>query len=96
MSSFRSVIVICITVLVIAFFSLTLIETNTRYQFLVKGDVCIAFDRKESALKIIGASGCITIPLIKTAEQQMRELIEADVSKKIQKGLLGKNSASNQ
>jgi hypothetical protein len=84
----RSTIVVCVTTLVAGFFILDLVKSYARYEFLVKGDVCIAFDRKEKSLKVVGINGVVTIPFLKTTEQQMREQIEAEVSKKIKKGLL--------
>lgn len=87
MSSFRSVLIICSSFLLISFFVLDFFKIYTRYEFLVKGDVCLAFDRKEDALKVIGINGCVTVPMTKTMEQKMREQIEAEVSQKIQSGL---------
>lgn len=83
MSSFRSAAIACITVLIVGFFTLDFLKTYTRYEFLVKGDVCIAFDRQEDALKVIGVDGCMTIPLTKTMEQKMREKIEEEVAQKL-------------
>lgn len=83
MSDFRSVFVFCLAFLLFGFFSLDFLRTYTRYEFLVKGDVCIAFDRREDALKIIGATGCVTVPMSKSMEQKMREQIEAEVGQKL-------------
>jgi hypothetical protein len=88
MASFRSVLALCATALIIGFFTLEWLKDYKRYEFLVKGDVCIAFDHKEDALKVIGVKGCVTVPLTKTMEQKMREKIETELSKKVRKGLL--------
>ncbi|MDR1208664.1 MAG: hypothetical protein LBJ89_04925 [Holosporales bacterium] len=88
MATFRSVLALCFTALVIGFFTLEWLKNYKRYEFLVKGDVCIAFDHQEDALKVIGIKGCVTIPLTKTMEQQMRERIENELTKKVKKGLL--------
>jgi hypothetical protein len=79
-----------VTILVVVFFTLEWLKDHHRYEFLVKGDVCIAFDHKEEALKVIGVKGCISIPVTKTMEQQMREQIEAELAKKVQSGQLRK------
>jgi hypothetical protein len=76
--------------MILAFFTLDFIKKHFRYQFLVKGDVCIAFDRKDESLKVIGVKGCATIPLTKTMEQQIREQVEAQMAKKVKSGLLNK------
>jgi hypothetical protein len=76
--------------LVIVFFSLEWLKNYHRYEFLVKGDVCVAFDRKEEALKVIGIKGCVSIPVTKTMEQQMREQIEAELAKKVKHGQVNK------
>ncbi|MDR1597969.1 MAG: hypothetical protein LBR89_03470 [Holosporales bacterium] len=82
----------CITTLIVAFFTLELANRHMRYEFLVKGDVCIAFDRKEETLKVIGIKGCISIPLNKTPEQQIREQVEAELGKQAKKGLVHKSN----
>lgn len=87
MASFRSVLVVCITSLVVFFFTMDFIKEHFRYEFLVKGDVCIAFDHKELSIKVVGPTGCATVPINKTEEQKMREQIEAEVNKKIQTSL---------
>lgn len=87
MSGFRSALLVCMSFLTVFFFGLDFIRKYFRYEFLVKGDICIAFDHQESSLKVIGPSGCATVPLNKTDEQKMREQIEQEVNQKLQTSL---------
>lgn len=84
MCSFRSVLVISATTLVIGFFGLDFLRDYTRYDFLVKGDVCIAFDRREEAIKIVDSNGCVTVPVRRTAEDLLRERTERMVNQRVQ------------
>ncbi|MDR0632546.1 MAG: hypothetical protein LBF84_00175 [Holosporales bacterium] len=80
----KSVIVLCAVLLCAGFFILDFLRNYTRYDFLVKGEVCIALDRKEDAIKVIGVNGCVTVPLTKTDEQKMRDKIETELGEKMQ------------
>ncbi|MDR3285665.1 MAG: hypothetical protein LBS83_03210 [Holosporales bacterium] len=79
----KSALVLCFTLLCVGFFVLDFFKTYTRYNFLVKGEVCIALDRKEDAIKVVGVSGCVSIPLTKSVEEKMRDKIENEVSEKL-------------
>lgn len=83
MVSFRSVLVACATALLIGWFVLDFFRGYTRYDFLVKGDVCIALDRQADALKVVNMDGCIVIPLTKTPEQEMQEKVEREMREKL-------------
>lgn len=87
MCSFRSVLVISATTLVLGFFSLDFLKDCTRYEFLVKGDVCVAFDRREEALKFVDAHGCTTVPLRRTEEDLLRERTERIITRRVQEEL---------
>lgn len=84
MCSFRSVLVISATALVLGFFGLDFLKDYTRYEFLVRGDVCIAFDRQAEALKIVDENGCVTVPMRRTAEDALRDRTEQMVTQRVQ------------
>lgn len=84
MASFRSILCVCGTTLIIGWFLLDFFKTYTRYEFVVKGDVCIALDRQENVLKVVGSTGCISIPMTQTVEDQMRNQIEQELTQKMQ------------
>ncbi|MDR0631309.1 MAG: hypothetical protein LBF66_01925 [Holosporales bacterium] len=88
MATFRSVLVLCATAAGVTVYTLEWIRSYKRYEFLVKGEVCIAYDHKEEALKVIDAKGCVTIPLTKTMEQEMRERLKSELTKEVKRGLL--------
>ena len=87
MTSFRSVLLVCVSFLVAFFFSLDYAKKRWRYDFLVKGEVCIMFDHQEDTLKVVGPTGCVTVPINKSEQQKMREQIENEVGQKIQESL---------
>lgn len=87
MCSFRSVLLISATTLTIGFFTLDFLKDYTRYDFLVKGDMCIAFDRKEEAIKIVDANGCIVVPMHRSAEEALRDRVGNDVQRRVRSEL---------
>lgn len=87
MASFRSLLLVCGSFLVAFFFSLDYAKKRCRYDFLVKGEVCIIFDHQEDSLKVVGPTGCVTVPINKSEQQKMREQIENEMGHKIQDSL---------
>lgn len=96
MCSFRSVLVISATTLVLGFFGLDFLKDYTRYEFLVRGEVCIAFDRQAEAIKVVNENGCVTIPMRRTAEDELRDRTEQMVTQRVQAELqrLNRENAS--
>jgi hypothetical protein len=92
--TFKSVIALCIVLLCCGFFTLDFLKRYTRYDFLVKGDVCIALDRQEDAIKVVSVSGCLSIPLTKSVEDKMRDQLEIELSNKIQAELAASRQAN--
>lgn len=87
MASFRSVFLVCCSFLVVFFFSMDYVKKRFRYEFLVKGEVCIAFDHEDNTLKVVGPTGCATVAINKTEKEKMREQIENEVGQEIQNSL---------
>lgn len=82
--TFKSVIVFCFTILIICAGLYHFFDKQLRYKFLVTGDVCIAWDKKEDSLKVVGVNGLVSIPMTKSPEEKMRTQIESELAKELQ------------
>jgi hypothetical protein len=81
--AFKTSLVYCATLLCAGFFILDFFRQYTRYEFLVTGDTCIALDRKENVIKVIGDSGCVVVPLTETTEEKIRKKIAEEINAKL-------------